>query len=83
VYIDEDQLMVGRSGVQGRYGILYPELDGDFLDLAVEELDKRDVSPFIIEEEDAKVMIEEIAPYWKGKTFHEALAKAFPDETLP
>ena len=33
VYIDDHQLLVGRSGHQGRYGILYPELDGDFLDL--------------------------------------------------
>jgi pyruvate formate-lyase/glycerol dehydratase family glycyl radical enzyme len=82
VYIDEDQLLVGRAGVQGRYGILYPELDGDFLDLAIEELGKRDVSPFIIKDEDAKVIIEEIAPYWKGKTFHENLTKAFTEETL-
>jgi pyruvate-formate lyase len=83
VYIEDDQLLVGRSGSMGRYGILYPELDGDFLDLAVEELEKRDVSPFIIEEADAKVMIEDIAPYWKGKTYHEALANAIPAETLP
>lgn len=82
VYIDEDQLLVGRAGVQGRYGILYPELDGDFLDLAIQELGKRDVSPFIIRDEDAKIIIEEIAPYWKGNTFHENLTKALPDETL-
>ncbi len=82
VYIDEDQLLVGRAGVQGRYGILYPELDGDFLDLAIAELDKREVSPFIIKEEDAKVINKEIAPYWKGKTFHENLAKALPADTL-
>lgn len=82
VYIDDDQLLVGRAGAQGRYGILYPELDGDFLDLAVKELDKREVSPFIIEPEDGKVMIEEIAPYWKGKTYHEDLAVALPEETL-
>lgn len=82
VYIDEDQLLVGRAGVQGRYGILYPELDGDFLDLAIEELGKRDVSPFVIRDQDAKVIIEEIAPYWKGKTFHENLTKAIPEETF-
>ncbi len=82
VHIDEDQLIVGRSGYQGRYGILYPELDGDFLDLAVEELGKRDVSPFIIDEADAEVIINEIAPYWKGKTFHENLAVSLPEETL-
>lgn len=82
IYIDDDQLIVGRIGYPGRYGILYPELDGDFLDLAIEELPKRVESPFNISEEDAKVIVEEIAPYWKGKTFHEDLAKALPKETL-
>ncbi len=83
VYIDDDQLLAGRAGAQGRYGILYPELDGDFLDVAIEQLSQREVSPFIVDPEDARVIVEEIAPYWKGKTYHEALAKALPEETLP
>ena len=82
VHIDDHQLLVGRSGQQGRYGILYPELDGDFLDLAVEQLSGRTQSPADISAEDARVVIEEIAPYWKGKTFHEDLAIALPEETL-
>lgn len=40
VYIDDDSLICGRAGYEGRYGILYPELDGDFLGMAVEELPK-------------------------------------------
>lgn len=82
VYIDDDQLIVGRGGYQGRYGILYPELDGDFLDLAIQQLPQRKESPFDITKEDSRIIIEEIAPYWKGKTFHESLVKALPPETL-
>ncbi len=82
VYIDDHQLLVGRSGCQGRYGILYPELDGDFFDLAMQELPSRVESPFNISAEDARIAIEEIAPYWKGKTFHEELALSLPEETL-
>lgn len=81
VYIDDHNLLVGRSGKEGRYGILYPELDGDFLDLALKELPTRVESPFNIGEEDARIVIEEIAPYWKGKTYHEALVEALPEET--
>jgi formate C-acetyltransferase len=80
VYIDDNQLLAGRAGCQGRYGILYPELDGDFLGLAIEELPKRKESPSYITPEDAKIVIEEIAPYWMGKTFHEALNKALPPD---
>ena len=81
VYVDPDQLLVGRAGCPGRYGILYPELDGDFLDDAVRDLPKRTQSPFVISEADARVVVEEIAPYWKGKTFHEALVRALPPDT--
>ena len=80
VYIDDNQLLAGRCGYQGRYGILYPELDGDFLDIAVKELPNRLESPFTISKEDAKIVVEEIAPYWKGKTYHEALNAALPPE---
>ena len=82
VYIDENQLIVGRGGKEGRYGLLYPELDGDFLDEAIKELPKRESSPFDISKEDERIIIEEISPYWKGKTFHEDLAKSLPKETL-
>ncbi|MDR3294086.1 MAG: glycyl radical protein [Clostridiales bacterium] len=82
VYIDDGQLIVGRAGKQGRYGILYPELDGDFLDEAIKALPARESSPFDITPEDARTVIEEISPYWKGKTFHEALAKALPEDTF-
>ncbi len=70
VHVDADQLLVGRSGQQGRYGILYPELDGDVLDLAVEQLSERTQSPADISVEDAQLVIEETAPYGKGKTVH-------------
>lgn len=81
VYIDDNQLLVGRSGKQGRYGILYPELDGDILKGTIETLPTRDNSPFSITPEDAKIVTEQIAPYWQGKTFHEDLAKALTGDT--
>ncbi|MGN0695343.1 MAG: glycyl radical protein [Oscillospiraceae bacterium] len=81
VYVDDDQLIAGRAGREGRYGILYPELDGDFLDEAIKSLPSRDSSPFDITDEDAEYIINEISPYWKGKTFHEALAAAIPEDT--
>ena len=63
VYIDDHQQLVGRAGSPGRYGILYPELDGDFLGLAIEQMPTRVESPFNIAAADARIVIEEIAPY--------------------
>lgn len=82
VYIDEDQLLAGRAGKPGRYGILYPELDGDFLDEAIQQLPTRTESPFTIDEHDIAIISEDISPYWRGKTYHEHLARVLPEETL-
>ncbi|HIV66112.1 MAG TPA: glycyl radical protein [Candidatus Mailhella excrementigallinarum] len=80
VCVQEDQLLLGRAGCDGRYGILYPELDGDFLDIAVRDLPTRQQSPAYITEGDARRVVEEIAPYWKGKTYHEDLNASLPPE---
>ena len=81
VMVQDDQLLLGRcGGHDGRYGILYPELDGDFLDIAVRDLPTRPQSPASISLEDAKIVVEQITPFWKGRTYHEALNKALPAE---
>ncbi len=69
VHIEDDQLIVGRGGGKGRYGIIFPELDGAFLAKSMEILPKREKSPFTVTEEDARIAIEEIAPYWEKHTF--------------
>jgi formate C-acetyltransferase len=82
VYVTEDQLLLGRVGQPGRHGILYPELDGDFLDLAVASLPGRSGSPADISPKDASLVLEKISPFWKGKTYHEALSQSLPEEVF-
>ena len=83
VSIGEDELIVGRGGKAARYGVLYPELDGDFLIEAMHDLPLRQGAPFEVAAEDAAIVEKEIAPYWQGKTYHEDLARSLPKETLP
>ena len=82
VYIEPDQLIVGRVGKTGKYGLIYPELDGCFLEQFVHQAKDRTESPFQIEDENVKIIEEEIAPYWKGKTYYEELSQAFPEDVL-
>ena len=81
VSIEDGQLIAGRGGTAGRYGILYPELDGDMLGINIEKLPGRATSPFDISEESARIVRDEIEPYWKGKTYHEELSAALPEDT--
>lgn len=81
VYIDDKQILAGRGGKPGRYGILYPELDGNILADAVKKLPYRETSPFDITKEDIQIVLEEISPFWQGKTFHEDFALSLPPDT--
>jgi formate C-acetyltransferase len=80
VYITPGQLLAGRAGQLGRYGILYPEIDGDFYSEVMKDLPNRAKSPFRISPENMKTLVEEIAFYWEGKTYHEHLNKVLPLE---
>ncbi|MCR5698958.1 MAG: hypothetical protein K6G52_04865 [Treponemataceae bacterium] len=82
IYIEPDQLLVGRIGKMGKYGLLYPELDGCFLKQFVKQARTRVESPFEIDEDDVRVIEEEIAPYWEGKTYYDELSRAFPEDVL-
>ncbi|MDR1656198.1 MAG: glycyl radical protein [Deltaproteobacteria bacterium] len=79
VRITDDQLLAGRAGQPGRYGILYPEIDGDFYPIVLENLHQRQKNTFNISQADAGVIASEVASFWKGKTFHEHLNQALPD----
>jgi len=76
IYIDDHQLIVGRCGKQGaRYGILYPELDGDYQAEALKELPGHESAPFEVSVKDTEIVEKIITPYWKDKTFHKDLNK--------
>lgn len=80
VYIEDQQLIVGRLGTdKGRYGILYPELDGDFYEGVLKDFVTRDKAPVIISKDDIPVIVNEVGSYWAGKTYHHALFQDMPD----
>ncbi len=82
VYVEEDSLICGRAGCQGRYGILYPELDGDIFEEAIKLLPTRTTSPFDMTDETKEVILRDVAPFWDGKTFFNDLYDALPEDTL-
>jgi formate C-acetyltransferase len=81
LYIGEHEIVVGRAnGESGRYGLIYPELEGGFLDKVI-DLVHQGKAPYTFTEDDEHIIREEILPYWKGRSFHEGLYLALPEET--
>lgn len=82
VIIDDGQLLAGRGGRSGKYGIIYPELDGCFLNLFLNQAKTRKESPFEFSEEDAAVLANDIYPYWKDRTYYTEFADSLPEDIL-
>lgn len=80
IYIDDHQLIAGRLGKAPRYGILYPELEGDFYEVFLKRLGEREGGTASIAKDDMQAVMDEIGPYWKGKTYHESFNIAIPAE---
>lgn len=80
IHIDDDQLLAGRcDGKEGRHGIIFPELEGGFLDRVADAFEPENAY-YELSHEDAQCM-REIAPYWNGRTLLDSLYAEVPPET--
>jgi formate C-acetyltransferase len=84
VTIFSDELIVGRPNTWlGRWGIVYPELDGEVMPSGVEMFRKNRGQPgeVVVTEQDEKMISEVLTPYWTGKDYVTAYVKALPPDT--
>jgi len=80
IYVDEDALLAGRVGRQGKYGILYPELDGNYFESAVELLRSREEASYGIDPKDLDDIME-MGAFWRDKAYDAELFHCTPAET--
>jgi formate C-acetyltransferase len=79
IHIEEDELVVGSAGPPGRYAVLYPELEERFFSEDVQPSQRDD--RLVLTDEDARIINQELKPYWEGKRYHTAFMDALPEET--
>lgn len=78
VFINEGELIIGSCGSKTRTGMI--SADGSWAVLA-EELDTistRPCDPFVLREEDRKMFLEVIQPYWLGRSTREMWKRQIP-----
>ncbi|MDO5408828.1 MAG: formate C-acetyltransferase/glycerol dehydratase family glycyl radical enzyme [Lachnospiraceae bacterium] len=81
VKIWEDELIVGNAGSKQRGGLLNPDTCWSVLYDELDTISTREYDPFYLTEEDRKVFIEEIVPFWNGKSTFEKWLVQIPEET--
>ncbi len=81
VTIWDEELIVGCSGSKIRAGILCADSCWSVLDRELDTISDRRYDPFYLKPEDRTAFINEIKPYWKGRSNYEEWLAQIPEET--
>ncbi len=81
VQIWEDELIVGCSGSKIRAGILCADSCWSVLDKELDTINNRPYDPFYLTPEDRDAFLDEVKPYWQGRSNYEEWLAQIPEET--
>jgi len=82
IQISENELIVGNIGREPRTGLLDPEFAHKWIEDELDSLPTRRWDPWLVTEEQKKLLSEEILPYWKGKSLEDFHRPRCPDYML-
>lgn len=85
VEIFDDELIVGRPNTWlGRWGMVYPELDGSVMPAGVDMFRKNKGKPgeVVVTDEDGKIINEVLTPYWSGRDYMTGFHRELPEERV-
>ncbi|MEI6100501.1 MAG: formate C-acetyltransferase/glycerol dehydratase family glycyl radical enzyme [Eubacteriales bacterium] len=80
LFILDDELIVGHQAEKQRSAPVFPEFAVEWIKEEIDIFDTRGQDKFIVPPEVKKEFLEEIYPYWKGKTFSDRMYSEMPDE---
>ena len=80
IYIDDDELIVGRSTSKERGGMLFPEIQWEYILKEIELFSSRDWDRCGSISDEEKKMVEDTLPYWKGKCTWDRFNASMPPE---
>lgn len=81
VVIFDDELIVGTPGAMQRPGPMCPEISWKWLLDEMDTIQSRPADPYVLTEQQKKLLKEEIFPYWEGKSVEEIVLSRLPAET--
>ena len=80
VYILDDELIVGHQAEKQRSAPLFPEYAVQWIMDELDLFSTRGQDKFVVPPEVRREFVEEIYPYWKGKTFNDRVLSDLPED---
>ena len=81
VIIYDHELIVGSSGAYRRSAGVSPEISWQWIKEEIDSFETRAQDPYRIEDHNRRELMEDILPYWQGKSIEEAFLARLPRDT--
>jgi formate C-acetyltransferase len=80
IALDPQELIVGNRTPGIRAGVVFPEAGISWIARELDSMPTRPQDPFRVREKDKQIFLEEIEPFWKGKTMEDYIYGDFGEE---
>jgi formate C-acetyltransferase len=80
ISMEPQEFLVGNRTPGIRAGVVFPEAGISWIARELDTLPTRPQDPFRVREADKRIFLEEIEPFWKGKTMEEYIYGVFGEE---
>lgn len=82
IFIYRDELLVGNQASKLRGAPIFPEYSWAWIVKEIDQFQSRKGDVFLIDEGSKKILLEEVIPYWKGKTVYDRATEIIPPFVL-
>jgi pyruvate-formate lyase len=78
IYVDEGELLVGNQASRPRAAPIFPEYSSDWIEHEIDEFAQRRADVYLVRPEVKQELLEEILPYWRGRTLYDRVMAVLP-----
>lgn len=82
IRIYENELIVGGITEKRKGAFLFPETKNTWMGLQIDQFGERAGQPLKISPEEKRILLDDILPYWRGKSAHDQYQSSLSEETL-
>lgn len=80
IYILPDELIVGHQASMHRSAPVFPEFSVEWIKDEIDLFPVRKQDPFLVAEKDKQLFLNEIYPFWKGRTISDKILHMMPED---
>lgn len=80
IYIQAGEIIVGNQASTPRAAPIFPEYSIDWISSEIDEFSQRPADQFVVSPEEKRELLENVLPYWQGRTLYERARSSMPPE---